>query len=238
MKKYLPLTIVLLITVSALFYQWLQADEEANLLNARTYSLQRDLAKIDMVRDDLPAFREELSNTQLLIETLQKRLPPEPGEEALIKQVIERFKAKNVAMVFYYSTTVDKEFYKEIGLVFQYDQKELEDSVILEVFQDMDRLALWENNKQDKIVVTRIYNTLQDMDPDMPKMQSCGNFGKENLSYWPFNKVIKSKREQIEKLCFRRTSNQELYAKIKLLEQRKKSQQILTTLVQHLDPEN
>ncbi|MDH3347123.1 MAG: hypothetical protein OEM02_03340, partial [Desulfobulbaceae bacterium] len=149
MKKYLPLTIVLLITVSALFYQWLQADEEANLLNARTYSLQRDLAKIDMVRDDLPAFREELSNTQLLIETLQKRLPPEPGEEALIKQVIERFKAKNVAMVFYYSTTVDKEFYKEIGLVFQYDQKELEDSVILEVFQDMDRLALWENNKRD-----------------------------------------------------------------------------------------
>ena len=238
MKEYLSLVVVLLIASFALFCQWLRIDDEADLLNARMYSLQRDLAKIHKVRNKFPAFREEISKTEQLIGILQKRLPSEPCQGAFIEQVIEGFTAKNVEMVFDHSDTVDKEFHKEIKVVFHYDHEELENSVIREVFQDMDRLAQWENNKQDKILVTKIYSSHQDMDPDMLKIKSCGNIARDNLTYWPFNKVIKSKMEQVEKLCSMRNNNQSLYAEIKLLEHRRKSLQILTIIVEYFDPEN
>lgn len=235
MKKYLSWITALLVVFAPFFYQWLRMDVEIDRLNARTYELVKELAKIDKVRSNLPFFEKRIVETDQQIELLQQRIPPGPGEEIFVKELIDRFKKHNVELDYYYSDSVDKDFYKEIGLVFVYKHENVEESLLSEIFRNMDRLVRWEKNEQDKVVVVRIYSSL--LGKDMPRIKPCWGTGKESMNYWPFNTLVRKKLNQVEALCSKRNKNEALLAKIKLFESRLRLFEMLLQIVSHLDPE-
>ena len=228
--------LTLFLLASGLAVQWWRAEDAIERAEARILNLSMELEKAAKIKRQEELLNQDLKTIEAGIADLRVRLPATSDTEGFAQAVIAGMQERDVGLVLEENRTVDKEFYSETVLTFDFSGAIPSPAELDSVIPATGRIVHREMQPETGTLVLRIFSCA--WDPPAPRSHWCDRPLTTPGFLWHFTRSLRQRQGELAGLCDRRKRETPILERIGHWENRRQLQLVLAEIVSALDPDS
>ena len=210
MKKTTLWTLLFLVAIFLLFFQWIRFERERTRLDNQILDLRKDVDLVEKLRPKKRDFANKIAELKLAIADLRRHLPTDPGVEEFLAELAVALGEIGLEIDAHSERSLKREFYGETEMEIVLKKASPNKTQLKKALQKIDRPVRWRGHyeTQPAVLALSIYHVPFEVGP--VSVEPCVAIHSNAIWYLPFSDMLRKRRDEVSVLCKKKSENEEM----------------------------